>query len=395
MKIRFIVLNAYAQGGTARTTLDTASRLAAHHDVEVVSVNQHRGTAAYPIDPRVRVRSLVDKQAVADPGATAWPVRALARTPSALDLLSGGRDPRLSLLSDIRLTREIRSMRQGLLIGTRPNINCAIARFARPGVYTLGQEHQYLQKWSTAQRRAIGRLYPRLDAVTGLTRIDAASYRRLLPPEVLVTDLPNAMPVVGSARSDLSSTVVASTGRLAHQKGYDLLIEAFRTVAERHPDWSLHIYGTGPARQQLSGQIEASQLTGRVLLKGFSATLPQDLAAASIFALSSRFEGFSLALVEAMGVGLPPVAFACPQGPPEIITDGEDGLLVPAEDTAALAEGICSLIENPLQRCAIGTAARRAVERYSAAVVDGRWERLILDLTALPPGIRRVRHRSG
>jgi glycosyltransferase involved in cell wall biosynthesis len=299
------------------------------------------------------------------------------------------------VLSDIRLAREIRSMRDGLLVGTRPSLNLAIARFARPSVHALGQEHQYLQVWSAALQRAIARAYPRLDAVTGLTRADAASYRELLPAGVLVTDLPNAVPAIGSARSDLSSTVVAAVGRLARQKGFDLLVDAFRIVADRHPDWALHIFGSGPMRRQLAEQIDQSGLSGTVVLRGFSPTLPQDLAGASIFAVSSRYEGFSLALVEAMGVGLPPVSFACPQGPIEIIDDGVDGVLVGAEDIEALASAICSLIENPSRRADLGAAARASVARYSTAAVDERWEQLIGELSARTPGIRRGRRHRG
>jgi glycosyltransferase involved in cell wall biosynthesis len=199
------------------------------------------------------------------------------------------------------------------------------------------------------------------------------------------------MPFVGSARTDTSSRLVVAAGRLTDQKGFDLLISAFRIVAARHPTWSLSIYGAGHRKQRLAQQIKSSGLGRTVTLKGFSSALPEELAKASIFALSSRFEGFCLALVEAMGVGLPPVSFACPHGPPEIITDGVDGLLVPAEDVDALASAICSLIENPTRRAALGAAARRSAQRYSPAVVDDRWEDFLYDLTSRPPDHRRHR----
>jgi glycosyltransferase involved in cell wall biosynthesis len=208
---------------------------------------------------------------------------------------------------------------------------------------------------------------------------------------MLVTALPNAVPEVGSHSADLTSTRVVTAGRLTHQKGFDLLIETFRAVADRHSEWSLHIYGSGDSHDRLAAQIHRAGLTGTVTLKGFSRSLPRDLADASIFALSSRYEGFSLALVEAMAVGLPPVSFACPQGPIEIIDDGVDGILVPPENTEALASAICSLIEDPARRAELGAAARRSVHRYSAVAVDERWEQLLDALTARPAGLRRAR----
>jgi glycosyltransferase involved in cell wall biosynthesis len=401
VRIRFIVINAYGKGGTTRTTLDTASRLAARHDVEVVSLNRHRDATMYPLDPRVRLRHLVDVRAVGNraarptmPGRASRWARLLARIPSVLEPLGGNRDPRLSLLSDYRLAREIRGMRDGVLIGTRPSINLAIAWLARRSVYAVGQEHQYLHLWQPALQRAVARAYPRFDAVTALTRMDVANYRQILPGGLLVSHVPNAVPAVGSAHSPLSSTVVVAVGRLAPQKGFDLLIEAFGLVAERHPEWSLHIYGGGPLRDRLAEQIERAGLGGTIVLKGFSRTLPARLAGASIFALSSRFEGFSLALVEAMGVGLPPVAFACPCGPIEILTNDGDGLLVPPGDIEALAKGICSLIEDPQRRAELGAAARRSVAAYSVEAIDLRWERFLDELVTRPPGrSRRVSYR--
>jgi glycosyltransferase involved in cell wall biosynthesis len=400
VQIRVIVRNAYAKGGTARTTLDTASRLAAHHDVEVVSLFRNRFDPIYAVDPRVRVRHLLDRRRFSDLdamvttfGSAGRLERGLIAMPSVIEPIRARRDPRLSLLSDLLLAREIRGMREGMLIGTRPSINLAIARFARPSVYALGQEHQYLGLWDPAMRRAISRAYPRLDAVTALTPPDATSYRAILPAGTLVAEIPNAVPCVGSARTDTSSRLVIAVGRLTRQKGFDLLIEAFRIVAAQHPTWSLHIYGAGPRRKELAHQIRSSGLGRTVKLKGFSFSLPEELAKASIFALSSRFEGFSLALVEAMGVGLPPVSFACPHGPPGIITDGVDGLLVPAENVEKLATSICSLIEDPARRAALGAAARVSVQRYSPAVVDDGWERFIQDLTSRPPG--RYRRRPG
>jgi glycosyltransferase involved in cell wall biosynthesis len=109
---------------------------------------------------------------------------------------------------------------------------------------------------------------------------------------VLVSNLPNAMPAIGGSRADLTSPVVAAAGRLTHQKGFDVLVEAFRAVADRHPDWSLHVYGAGRLQASLERQITALGLAKTVVLKGFSATLPAELASASIFAMSSRYEGF-------------------------------------------------------------------------------------------------------
>ena len=108
--------------------------------------------------------------------------------------------------------------------------------------------------------------------------------------------------------------------------------------------------------------------------------LDAKLAEASVFALSSRFEGFGMVLVEAMSHGVPVVSFDCPRGPGEIIDEGVDGLLVPEGDVEALSAALLELVEDPERRRAMGEAAARAAERFGVAPVAERWEALLARL---------------
>jgi glycosyltransferase involved in cell wall biosynthesis len=133
---------------------------------------------------------------------------------------------------------------------------------------------------------------------------------------------------------------------------------------------------------RLTAQIERLGLTGSARRCGISRELDRVFSSAGMYVLSSRKEGLPMVLLEAMTAGLPPVAFDCPTGPAEVIHDGVDGLLVPREDPAALAAGICRLIEDPQARLAMGAAARRTSERYSMPVVREAWEKLFAGLVA-------------
>ncbi|MDD3201793.1 MAG: glycosyltransferase family 4 protein, partial [Bacteroidales bacterium] len=121
---------------------------------------------------------------------------------------------------------------------------------------------------------------------------------------------------------------VIAVGRYTYQKGFDRLIPAWQIVSEKHPDWVLKIYGGGN-KDSLELQIKERNIGNTCFLEPSTNDIVSKYCESSIFVLSSRYEGFGMVITEAMSCGVPPVSFACPCGPKDIISDGEDGLLVP------------------------------------------------------------------
>ncbi|GAA3347005.1 hypothetical protein GCM10020358_60150 [Amorphoplanes nipponensis] len=385
MQIRYVLDNAYGTGGTIRSVVNQANALCAEHDVEIASVYRHTDAPAFAIDPRVRLVPLTDLLADGTrrsdpPGAKTRLANKTRRFGNRLPHRHDVRYRRWDPVVDATVIRYFWAARDGVLITTRPGLNLLSAWYGPRRLVRVGQDHMNLTTYPPGLRAAIVRAYPKLDAVSVLTEHDLATYREATAGRVRLERIPNGIPPARLPPAALENKVLVAAGRLTKQKGFDLLVEAWSTVAERHPDWQLQIFGWGAHKDKLAARIGELGLADQVRLMGTTRTLDEHLAGASAYVLSSRFEGLPMVLLEALTVGLPAVAFDCPTGPAEIIEDGRNGLLIPPEDVPALADGICRMIEKPEERRAMGRAALASSERYTIGTVKLAWEKLFAEL---------------
>jgi GalNAc-alpha-(1->4)-GalNAc-alpha-(1->3)-diNAcBac-PP-undecaprenol alpha-1,4-N-acetyl-D-galactosaminyltransferase len=169
---------------------------------------------------------------------------------------------------------------------------------------------------------------------------------------------------------------VIAIGRLEVQKGFDMLLRAFAQNAQQHPSWTLMVIGDGSERDRLQALAAALQISDRVKWERAVKEPEKELHRSDLFVLSSRYEGLPMVLLEAMACGLPVVSFDCPSGPREIIHDGEDGLLVPANEIGALAAAMDRLMSSEDERKRLGERAAHVVERFGLAKVATMWTEL-------------------
>ena len=242
MKISFLIHTVYGIGGTIKTTLNLAEELADRHDVEIVSVFRHRETPLFRIDPRITVVPLV----VTDPGSAVNDLQhPLHLQPAQNFPVAEARFKEYSKLSDTLVREHYAASDADVVIGTRPGLVAYVAQFAPAGAVLVGQEHMTHNHHKQALRSELYEHLAALDAFVTVSEGDSAVYREKMPlPATRVLSIPNSVPEPPVAPSDGSGTAVVAAGRLAAEKQYHVLIDAFARSTEC-PEWTLRIYGGG------------------------------------------------------------------------------------------------------------------------------------------------------
>lgn len=192
--------------------------------------------------------------------------------------------------------------------------------------------------------------------------------------------IPNPLSFYPEQASTLQNKKVIAVGKQGYQKGYDRLLPAWKKVVEKYPNWHLEIYGTIAPEMKLAEKAQTLQIDKNIHFYSPIKEIKSKYTEASIYVMPSRFEGFGMVLIEAMACGLPCVSFDCPHGPADIITHGEDGLLVPNGDVEQLAKSLIDIMEQEHRRQAMGITAKENVKRYLPEKIMPQWDDLFKSL---------------
>ena len=168
---------------------------------------------------------------------------------------------------------------------------------------------------------------------------------------------------------------IVAVGRVDANKNHRMAIRAFTKIADRFPDSRLTIYGNGELREKLLAEIQESGMNGRIFMPGAVTDVPDRIEKSYAFVLTSFTEGMPNTLLEAMSLGLPCISTDCPcGGPKDIITDGVNGYLVPADDSDAMAARLEELLSDPVKADGMGQEAAKLQNDYRPDKVNREWE---------------------
>lgn len=354
------VISSLAAGGAERVLTIMANYWAAKGwAITILTLNSSAVTPFYPVDERVTIRPLG--------------VAGLSTTKTAAILNNWVR------LTTLR--RALVASQPDCIVsfGDTTNVLLLVAKagLGLPTIVserTAPQSHPIGPVWQRLRKL----FYPWADAIVVQSEGAQSYFSRAIQAKSRI--IPNPVlpppPALAPGAGKELPTVMAM-GRFTFEKGFDLLLKAFASIAAKHPSWRLKLVGDGPLRDQWTALATELGLAERVIFTGRVQDPFTHLQNADLFVMSSLYEGFPNALCEAMATGLPVISFDCPSGPREIIRHGIDGLLIPPQDVEALAAAMDRLMGDSAQRQQLAAHAPEIIERFGIDKVMGLWEAAI------------------
>lgn len=373
MKILYCIAGTCHSGGMERVLANKANYLSAHgYEVVIATTDQQNRPPFFELDERIRCVDL-DINYEENNGK------------SFLNKLL--HYPRKQYLHRKRLEKVLRQERPDVTVsmfcndaGFIPRIKDGSAKvleihfskfkrlqYGRKGLWRLADI------WRSKQDE---RTVSQFDRFVVLTEEDKRYWGDLAN----MTVIPNALTFQTSQVAGLDNKKVVAIGRYTHQKGFERLVYAWQELAPRFPDWQLDIVGDGEEREALQRLICECGLERQISLVRPTKDVERIYRDASLFVLSSRYEGLPMVLLEAQAFGLPIVAFRCKCGPEDVVSDGETGFLVDEGDIAALADRMALLMDDESMRKRMGQKAKEASLRYDEDVIMAQWMNLFKSL---------------
>lgn len=194
-----------------------------------------------------------------------------------------------------------------------------------------------------------------------------------------ITVIPNSISQTNNKQAKLQNKNILSIGRASYQKGFDLLLKAWAQSTKKHQDWTLTIVGGGN-KDYMIELIKKLRIENNVILKQPITEISNEYLNASIYVMSSRYEGLPMVLIEALSYGLPIVSFACPCGPKDVIGDNISGILVENYKIKELSHAINRVIENKEERLKMGNEAIKKAQCYAEEIIMKKWTELFATL---------------
>lgn len=386
MKIVYLYHSIAIKGGLERVLSDKMNYLADNTNFEIYFITSDQGNQefSYPLSPKIHHTDL---------GGIKYFSIYKKKYPLRLWLIHKfEKDYRK------RLTNRLKEIKPDIIIGNT-TLNIALianlkinakkileSHLAKDAIIKAGKNHkniniiEYMLK--SIYDKYTYRIINKYDQMVVLTEEDNKAWLNICNTKIIANPLTYYPKIF--IKNKKNNTIICAA-RLYQEKGIDLLIKAWSTIHNKYPSWHIDIYGNGPLYKELSIMSEEYGVDNSIHFFPPTNNIYDKYKEADFMVLSSRYEGFGLVIAEAMSCGTPCVAFNCPSGPNEIITDGFDGLIAQNSDINDLAEKMEWMITHEHERKEMGIKARESAKRYTKEHIMQQWIELFNQITILQP----------
>lgn len=382
--MRILLLNTYrvvnAKGGTEKVFCDMANAMAEKgHEVFAVCLDKNQGLPGFQLDERVIFLNAQQRNLPLS-------LQPLSIKLRSLRLTHKERAEARDYLSDLATSHKIRETlspaHPDIAVAFQPE-SCQLLRIIYGGKIPIATMLHNVPN-IFFHSRTPERLITSTES-SDTIQVLQPEYKNELAktfPNTRIVYIPNAV-TQNNETAGAKKFKIVNIGRTCNQKQQDLLIKAFSLLTTEFPEWKIEIWGETHIdlefTNQLKAQIAALGLDDRISLCGVTNDVKEKLLAASIFAFPSKFEGFPLALTEAMSYGLPSVGCKeCP-GVNTLIRDGQNGFLCDATPES-LAEALRKLMRDQDLRLRLGAQAKEDMKEFAPERVWDQWEDLLTEL---------------
>ena len=365
-KITILTLH-LGHGGIERCVTSLANTLSKDYEIEIVSTYKLLDKPAFDVNKKIKIRYLME-----DIKSNR---HEFINYVKSFKLIKAFKEGLISIkvlyLKRKLMIKTIKECSSDVIISTRDIHNKWLGKYAKKNIVKIGWEHNHHND-SKKYINKVVKSVSNLDYFILVSKNLKEYYEKVV--KIPCIYIPNSLDEYPIIKSSLNQKNIISVGRLSIEKGYSDLIDIFKIVNKKYPDWHLDIVGDGPEYKTIENKIKNNNLN-TITLHGFRDRkyVNNLLLNSSIYVMTSLTESFGIVLLEAFSYGVPCIAFSSAQGANEIISNNWDGFLVDDRNKEKMAKKIIELIKSENRRIIMGNNAVKKANEYNIDNIKNKW----------------------
>lgn len=388
MKICFLTYNIFDLGGIQRVVSVIANELVERYEVDILCTNTEYqiNRELYKLKNNINVdmnSSIVEKKILKK-----IVYKILKIINNKTGILNNKRFNKI--LTEIyfpktvqdNLIKYINSKKYDIVIGVAGELSLLLGSISsKINAKTIGWQHNsydaYLNnkgRYFWNQDELFKKYIPNLDEYIVLTEYDKVKFKENMNIDCKVIYNPRSF--TSKEKSSLKNKQFLSAGRFNYQKGFDLLIESFYEFSKYNKDWNLVIVGEGEEKEKIKEYISKFKLNDRVKIDGFTNDIKKYFLESSVLLFPSRWEGMPMLILESMEMGVPVISYDIISSK-EIITHGNEGILVDSFDTKKFSNSMIALVNDYDEILKMSSLAISRSNEFDINVIIKQWEKIL------------------